>query len=97
MNECVPRITAARTAGAPFVVGEFDSVGCSGMQNVSNTFGQTFCCAGKFLTYNLLTPFDTIGSPIPTHMERHLTSPECTHTRVRTFIYDISLRFHPLS
>ena len=29
-------------------------------------------------------------------MERHLTSPECAHTRVRTFIYRISARFYLL-
>lgn len=49
MKKYVPQITAARTAGAPFVAGEFNSVGCSGMQNISNTFGQALWLADTYL------------------------------------------------
>ena len=48
----IPQITAAKSVGKEFVVGEFNSVSCSGKENVTNTFGQALWIAdSKLLTF----------------------------------------------
>ncbi len=40
-----PQIAAAKSVGKEFVVGEYNSVSCSGKENVTNTFGQALWLA----------------------------------------------------
>ncbi|EDR03121.1 glycoside hydrolase family 79 protein [Laccaria bicolor S238N-H82] len=78
MNKYVPQIAAAKTAGAPFVVGEFNSVGCSGMQNVSNTFGQTLWLADTFLygaTLNITRMFAHQGATLVAQSTDQINTP----------------------
>ncbi|KAI0259905.1 hypothetical protein BC834DRAFT_926115 [Gloeopeniophorella convolvens] len=44
-----PQIAAARERGKEFVVGEYNSVSCSGKENVTNTFGQALWLADTVL------------------------------------------------
>ncbi|CDZ96269.1 Glycoside hydrolase, superfamily [Phaffia rhodozyma] len=44
-----PQTAAAKSVGAELVIGEFNSVSCSGKQNVSNTFGQALWLADTIL------------------------------------------------
>lgn len=45
LDQWKPHIAAAKQAGAEFVVGEYNSVSCSGKENVTNTFGQALWLA----------------------------------------------------
>ncbi|EDR01521.1 glycoside hydrolase family 79 protein [Laccaria bicolor S238N-H82] len=49
INLYLPQIAAAQNAGSNLVVGEFNSVGCSGKQNITNTFGQALWLADSIL------------------------------------------------
>ncbi|KAI0065099.1 hypothetical protein BV25DRAFT_1822212 [Artomyces pyxidatus] len=44
-----PQIAAAQREGKAFVVGEYNSVSCSGKENVTNTFGQALWLADTIL------------------------------------------------
>lgn len=45
----IPQIAAARARGQEFVIGEYNSVSCSGKENVTNTFGQAIWLADTVL------------------------------------------------
>ncbi|TCD65236.1 hypothetical protein EIP91_002944 [Steccherinum ochraceum] len=49
LDQWKPHIAAAKQAGAEFVVGEYNSVSCSGKENVTNTFGQALWLADTVL------------------------------------------------
>ncbi|KAH8100758.1 hypothetical protein BXZ70DRAFT_906948, partial [Cristinia sonorae] len=49
LDQYKPDIAAAKRVGAEFVVGEYNSVSCSGKENVTNTFGQALWLADTVL------------------------------------------------
>ncbi|KAK7691054.1 hypothetical protein QCA50_006157 [Cerrena zonata] len=49
LSEWKPQVAAAQSVGKEFVVGEYNSVSCSGKQNVTNTFGQALWLADTIL------------------------------------------------
>ncbi|THH33202.1 hypothetical protein EUX98_g989 [Antrodiella citrinella] len=49
LDQWKPQIAAAKQVGAEFVVGEYNSVSCSGKENVTNTFGQALWLADTVL------------------------------------------------
>ncbi|KAK4154687.1 hypothetical protein C8A00DRAFT_14177 [Chaetomidium leptoderma] len=50
-DEIYPSAKAAMDAGAPWVIGEFNSIACSGKPNVSDTFAQALWTADVELLY----------------------------------------------
>ncbi|KAI0075812.1 hypothetical protein K474DRAFT_1663809 [Panus rudis PR-1116 ss-1] len=49
LSQWKPQVAAAHRAGKEFVVGEYNSVSCSGKENVTNTFGQALWLADTIL------------------------------------------------
>ncbi|KZT52421.1 glycoside hydrolase family 79 protein [Calocera cornea HHB12733] len=49
VDEWKPQIAAAQSVGVPFIVGEFNSVSCSGKTGVTDTFGQALWIADTML------------------------------------------------
>ncbi|KZO93539.1 glycoside hydrolase family 79 protein [Calocera viscosa TUFC12733] len=49
VDEWKPQIAAATSVGVPFIVGEFNSVSCSGKADVTDTFGQALWIADTML------------------------------------------------
>ncbi|KAI0784579.1 glycoside hydrolase superfamily [Abortiporus biennis] len=49
LDQWKPQVAAAHSRGKEFVVGEYNSVSCSGKENVTNTFGQALWLADTVL------------------------------------------------